>query len=32
VNSTQQFVEFRGFAMGWNGSVELANVTVEWYP
>jgi uncharacterized membrane protein len=32
VNSTQQFVEFRGFAMGWNGSVELANVTVEWSP
>jgi len=32
LNSTQQFVEFRGYAMGWNGTLELANVTVDWSP
>ncbi|MGC8848742.1 MAG: hypothetical protein ACP5QE_07860, partial [Conexivisphaera sp.] len=32
LNSTQQFVEFRGWAMGLEGTVELGNVTVEWNP
>ncbi|MGC8696526.1 MAG: hypothetical protein ACP5UD_09005, partial [Conexivisphaera sp.] len=29
VNSTQQGVEFRGWAIGLEGTVELGNVTVE---
>jgi uncharacterized membrane protein len=32
VSSTQQFAEFRGIAIGWDGTLELANVTVEWRP
>jgi hypothetical protein len=32
VSSTQQFVEFRGYAIGLKGTVELENVTVEGQP